>query len=229
MIEPAGRRLAKALLGTYMRAWHRLRLEGMELLPARGPALVLTNHASLLDIPALMAADPYPDTVFVVKASVFRVAPLRPLLRAWGAIPVERTGRDLRGIRAILAALRAGRVVALAPEGRRSRTGRLGPINPVLARIAARAGVPLVPVGIRGSFAALPPGARRPRRRPIAVRVGPPLALDGGDPAAAIRRAIAELLPADQRPCATAAEGAGAPLPGATEGVHHSGPEEQPT
>jgi 1-acyl-sn-glycerol-3-phosphate acyltransferase len=205
--EATGRRLAKLVLGAYMRGWHALRIEGATLLPARGPALVLTNHASVLDIPALMALDPYPDTVFVVKASVVAVAPLSPLLNAWGAIAVDRDGRDVAGVRAIFAALRAGRVVALAPEGRRSPTGRLGAVNHVLARVAVRSGVPLVPVGIQGSFQALPRGSRRPRRRPILVRVGPSftLARDTPDAAAAcaIQCAIARLLPIDQQPDTT--------------------------
>ena len=217
--EPIGRRIAKALLRAYMRRWHGLGLEGMALLPPRGPALVLTNHASILDIPTLMAADPYPDTVFVVKASVFRIPLVRPALGLWGAIPVERRGRDTAGVRAIFRALRQGRVVAMAPEGRRSRDGRLGPVNPVLARIAARCGVPIVPVGIRGSFAALPPRAVFPRRRGIALRVGRPFNLTAAtspeEAATRIRDAIASLLPPDQQPreMARPVESGGSALP----------------
>lgn len=199
-----GRRLAQAVVRAYMRRWHDLRFEGDELLPERGPTLVLTNHASILDIAALVACDPYPDTVFVAKASTFKVPGLRQLIDLWGAIPVDRQGRDVGSVRRILAALREGRVVALAPEGGRSRNGRLAAINPVLARIAVHAGVPLTPVGIRGSFAALPAGRAFPRRRPITVRVGRPFFLEektpAEDAAQRIRAEIAGLLPLDQQP-----------------------------
>lgn len=199
-----GRRLVRALFGGYLRAWHQFRVEGYELIPATGPALVLTNHTSLLDVPALMVADVYPDSALVAKASLFKVPIVRQALHAWGAIPVERQGRDTAGVRAILRALRAGRVVALAAEGHRSRTGRLQPVNPVIARLAAGAGVPIIPVGIAGTFRALPPGSMLPRRHPVVLRLGAPFRLERGldDATAAlgIQAAIAALLPPDQQP-----------------------------
>jgi 1-acyl-sn-glycerol-3-phosphate acyltransferase len=211
--EPALRGLARRILNVYMRGWHGLRVEGLEHLPPRGPGLVLLNHASLLDIPALMALDPYPDTAMIAKASLLRVPVLGTLLRQWGAIPVERQGRDSSGVRALLAALRDGRVVAVAAEGRRTRSGHLEAINPVLAKIAAAADVPLVPMGIGGSFAALPPGAVFPRRRPVVVRVGRPFRLARGtDPASAAERIqaeIAALLPPEQQPVRASATAIG--------------------
>jgi 1-acyl-sn-glycerol-3-phosphate acyltransferase len=202
--ESFSRRAFKAIIRAYMRAWHDLELRDMHNIPTGGPALVLTNHASILDTPVLLAADRFPNTSLVAKASMFRVPVVRRLLVAWSAIPVERKGDDVRGVRAILGALRAGRMVGLAPEGRRSRTGRLGEINPVLARLIAHAGVPVIPVGIAGSQHALPPGALFPRRSKIVVRVGPNLCLDrhmtGEEAARKIRDAIAALLPPDQQP-----------------------------
>jgi len=65
---PLVRRMLRAVLGVYMRLYHRLELHGAERLPSRGPAIVLVNHASLLDVPALMVLDPYPNTVFIAKA-----------------------------------------------------------------------------------------------------------------------------------------------------------------
>jgi 1-acyl-sn-glycerol-3-phosphate acyltransferase len=201
---PLARKFIKTLLGAYMHRYHGLTLEGAEHVPQHGPLLVLLNHASLLDVPALMVVDPYPDTVTVVKASLFKI-PLVPwFLRQWNAIPVERQGRDSSSVRAMLGVLRSGGILTIAAEGRRTRSGRLEPINPVLARIALSADVPILPVGIRGSYQALPPGALLPRPRKIAVRAGPPFRLDRSmDVATAadrIRREIAALLPADMQP-----------------------------
>jgi 1-acyl-sn-glycerol-3-phosphate acyltransferase len=194
-----------------MRVWHALDVRGLEHLPPHGPALVLLNHASLLDIPALLAVDPYPDTAMIAKASLLRAPLLGLLMREWGAIPVERQGRDSSGVRALLTALREGRVVAVAAEGRRTRSGHLEAINPVLAKIAVAADVPLFAMGIRGSFRALPPGAIFPRRRPISVRVGREFHLPRGtDPAAAAERIqaeIAALLPPEQQPRGAAERG----------------------
>jgi 1-acyl-sn-glycerol-3-phosphate acyltransferase len=202
--EPLPRRLIKRVLRWYMRVWHQLELQGAEWLPPPGPMLVLLNHASLLDVPALMVLDPYPHTATVVKASLLKLPLVGTVLQQWGAIPVEREGRDTAGLRRLLEMLRAGRPVAVAAEGRRTRSGRLQPINPVLARLAAGADVPLVPVGIIGSYQALPPGALLPRRKKIVVRVGQPFRLARGTPpdeaAVRIRREIAALLPPDQQP-----------------------------
>jgi 1-acyl-sn-glycerol-3-phosphate acyltransferase len=201
---PLVRRVIKAILGTYMRLYHGLELEGAANVPMDGPVLVLLNHASLLDVPALMVVDPYPDTVTVVKASLFKIPVVRWFLEQWHAIPVERHGRDSTSVRAMLAILRAGGVLTIAAEGRRTRTGRLEPINPVLARIAVSADALILPVGIRGSFDALPPGALFPRPRKIVVRAGVPFRLERGTDVAAaserIRREIAALLPAEMQP-----------------------------
>lgn len=207
-LNRAARTVAGAVLRAYMRAWHSARLIGGENLPTEGPALILTNHASLLDVPLLMALDPFPNTALVAKASLFKLPVVRQMLQIWGAIPVDRQGRDLSGVRAILEALRAKQIVAIAVEGRRSRSGgRLEPVNPVLARLAASAGVPLVPVGILGTYRCLPPGALFPRRGHVEVRVGPAFRLerrmDEHAAAAEIQRRIAALLPADQQPLPT--------------------------
>ena len=202
--QPPIRRVVKAILRLYLRPFHGIELLGIEHVPTHGPAIVVVNHASLLDVPALMLVDPFPDTATVVKASMFGMPLIGWVLRQWGAIPVEREGRDSSGVRAMLAVLRGGGVLAVAAEGRRTRSGRLERINPVLARIALSADVPILPVGISGSFRALPPGAILPRPGKIVVRAGPVFRLERGiDTEAAaerIRREIAALLPAEMQP-----------------------------
>jgi 1-acyl-sn-glycerol-3-phosphate acyltransferase len=198
------RRVIKSILGVYMRLYHRLEMQDGENLPPRGPAIIALNHASLLDVPALMVLDPYPDTATVVKSSMFRLPVINWALRQWYAIPVEREGRDSSSVRAMFSVLRAGRTLAVAAEGRRTRSGRLGAINPVLARIAASSGVPIVPVGISGSFEALPPGAVFPRPHKILVRIGRPFTFephtDAETAAERIRAEIAAMLPPEMQP-----------------------------
>jgi len=207
---PLLRRLLKGVVGVFLRPYHRLELLDGQNLPPRGPAIILLNHASLLDVPVLMLLDPYPDTATVVKSSMFRLPLIGWVLRQWGAIPVERAGRDSSSIRSMLQVLREGHPLAVAAEGTRTRSGHLEAINPVLAKIATSADVPLVPVGIIGSFQALPPGAILPRPVKIVVRVGVPFRLerrtDAAVAAARIQREIAALLPADMQPIGAAAQ-----------------------
>jgi 1-acyl-sn-glycerol-3-phosphate acyltransferase len=187
-----------------MLPFHHLTLVGAQHIPPRGPLLVVLNHGSLLDVPALMVLDPFPDTATVVKAEMFSLPIIGWILRQWGAIPVERAGRDSASIRSMLGVLRAGGVLAVAAEGTRTRSGHLEAINPVLARIAASADVPILPVGIGGSYAALPPGRIFPRPWPITVRVGPIFRLERGtdaaDAAQHIRSEIARMLPPEMQP-----------------------------
>jgi 1-acyl-sn-glycerol-3-phosphate acyltransferase len=200
--------VVKPILAVYMRPYHHLELRGWQHVPAHGPLLVVLNHASLLDVPGLMLLDPFPDTATVVKASMFRLPVIGWILRRWGAIPVEREGRDSSSIRQMLAVLRGGGVLAVAAEGRRTRSGHLEAINPVLARIAVSAGAPILPLGIVGSYAALPPGAIFPRPVRITVYAGRPFTLprDTEPQVAAdrIRAEIAALLPPEMQPLASA-------------------------
>ena len=166
-------RLSKGALRAYFKLVHRFEVIGSEHLPPRPPLLVLTNHVSLLDVPAFGLADPYPNSVLVAKASLLRAPIVAQVLRAWGAIPVDRDGQDSSAIRQVLRTLREGRAVAIAAEGTRNRTGGLGEVNPVLARLAMAADAPLAPVVAVGTYQALPPGAWFPRPKPVRVVIGP--------------------------------------------------------
>ncbi|MER3403807.1 MAG: 1-acyl-sn-glycerol-3-phosphate acyltransferase, partial [Chloroflexota bacterium] len=76
-----------------------------------------------------------------------------------------------------LAILRAGLALGLFPEGTRTRTGQLQSFKTGVAKIAVRARAPLLPVGLLGTFEALPPGALLPRPAKIRVRYGAPFEL----------------------------------------------------
>ncbi len=166
-------RVSKAILMAYFRLYHRYQVLGTEHLPPRPPLLALTNHVSLLDVPAFGLADRWPGSVLVGKASLMRVPIVSQVLRSWGVIPVDRDGRDAGALRDVLRCLREGRLVAVAAEGTRNRAGGLGEVNPVLARLAITTDAPLIAVVAIGTYQALPPGAWFPRPVPIRVRIGP--------------------------------------------------------
>lgn len=154
----------------------QLRATGLEHVPPAGPAIVAPNHASLIDPALLVVVSPRRFTT-LGKASLFRVPLLGAFLRAWGGHPIERETADVAAARETLRALRAGRVLTLFPERTRTRTGQLGPFTTGAAALALATGVPLVPVGIAGSYEVWPPGARLPRRRPVGIAIGPALDL----------------------------------------------------
>ena len=155
--------------------WFELRVEGLEHLPAEGPYIVAANHHNYLDGVVLGVALPRP-VAFLVMPRVWRATPLHPLLhRHIGSIPLNLAGADVGALRAALRTLEDGRVVGIFPEGPFSVAGLLERGRPGVGLLALRAGVPVVPAGIDGTYQALV-GRRGyvPRRHPIAVRFGPP-------------------------------------------------------
>jgi 1-acyl-sn-glycerol-3-phosphate acyltransferase len=155
--------------------WFDLTVEGLESLPARGPYIIAANHHNYLDGVVLGVTVPHP-IAFLVMPRVWRATPLHPLLhRRIGSIPLNLARPDVGALRRALATLQGGGVVGIFPEGPFSVRGRLERGLPGVALLALRAGVPVVPAGIRGTYEALR-GRRMylPRCRPLAVRFGTP-------------------------------------------------------
>jgi 1-acyl-sn-glycerol-3-phosphate acyltransferase len=154
---------------------HRLlfrgRNSGRERVPRRGGLVVVANHGSHLDPPLLGQAIGRP-VAFMAKAELFRVPGLGPLIRALGAYPVVRGGSDREAIRIASDRLAQGWAVGVFLDGTRQRDGRVHDPQPGAALLAARAGVPLLPVAILGSHRALGSGQRLLRPAQIHIRIG---------------------------------------------------------
>ncbi len=100
------------------------------------------------------------------------------VMRVYGplAIPLHRGAVDATAFKRSLRALEGGALLIIFPEGGITPDGRLRPFHRGAAMLAARARVPLIPIAIRGTADALPLGRMLPRRRPITVRIGAPIA-----------------------------------------------------
>lgn len=171
-------RATKLALWAYMRLVHDYTFRYDPGLPTRQPYVEIMSHTSLLDVPALMVADPYdPPTSMVIKRDMTDVPLLGTLLRGWGAIPVARDGRDVAALRRIRQVLKEGRGICVAPSGTRSADGRTGPFNPVLVRLILQSDAAVFPVVIVGSRDCLPKGARMIRPGKIRLDTGPVLDL----------------------------------------------------
>ena len=96
----------------------------------------------------------------MARESLFRFAPFRWLIRSLNAFPVRRGTADLAAVKEALRRLKAGNVVLVFPEGTRTRDGSIGPMHGGPAAIAARAGVPMVPMVKR--FWGIVASTRRP-------------------------------------------------------------------
>ncbi len=186
----------------------RPRVEGAEHLAA-GSAVVVCNHASYLDGILLSAALP-PCIVFVAKRDLAPQRLAGTLLRRLGTLFVERVdaARSVEDHRAIEQNARAGLAPVVFPEGTLRREPGLLPFRMGAFVAATQAGVPVVPVVIRGTRSMLPDGIWFPRRATLEVLVGEPIAPegDGWHAAIALRdKARAAILARSGEPDAPAA------------------------
>ncbi|MDG3002171.1 lysophospholipid acyltransferase family protein [Paludisphaera mucosa] len=178
-------RLVKGMAATWLAAFGGWRSTGWENMPATGGALLVSNHLSYLDVFVLGIGVRRPLN-YVARSTLF-VPVLGPFIRSVGGFPIQREGMGASGMKETLRRLRSGGVVTLFPEGTRSPDGELGELKPGIALLVSRAGVPVVPAGVAGTFRAWPRGRLLPRPYPVRVHYGAPILptdLEGLEPRA---------------------------------------------
>ncbi len=153
----------------------RWEVYGHENIPVTGGAVIAANHCSYLDPPVAGSGLKRP-TYFMGKKELFAVPILGWLIRRTGCFPVDRDKQDKEAIRVAVSLLKSGNLLCMFPEGTRSPDGTLQPPSGVgVALVASRAGVPIIPTLIRGTYQAYPTGAKFVRRADISVTYGRPI------------------------------------------------------
>lgn len=200
----------------YARLWGRLilgasgvrvELRGVEELSSRTPYIFMSNHLSAYDIFVLLAHLPF-QFRWLAKAELFRIPLFGWAMRAAGYIPIDRSSprEAVRSMERAARRIREGISVVIFPEGTRSRDGRLRPFMKGGFSLAIRAGVPVVPVAIKGTHEIMPPYTKKVLRKgKVVVILGRPIETKGlqmGDREhlmAQLRRAIEEGLAEAER------------------------------
>ncbi len=168
---------AKSLLAF---SFIRVRPEGIEKLDPKASYVFVSNHESLMDIPAILSKLPF-QFRFFAKKGLFGIPFLGTHLKRAGHLPVDRTNarNSLKSMSA------GGRMIAergismlLFPEGGRSPQG-LREFKEGAAYIAIKAGVPVVPMAILGMRPLLPMGSIHIRSGRVGLRVGQPIPTAG--------------------------------------------------
>jgi 1-acyl-sn-glycerol-3-phosphate acyltransferase len=112
---------------------------------------------------------------YVARQTLFRSPIFGRFIASLGAFPIDRDGTGLGGLKEMLKRLKQGEVVLVFPEGTRSPDGEIQTIRPGFCAVARRAGVPLVPVAVDGTFDAWSRRQRLPRRAVVHLQFGPPI------------------------------------------------------
>ncbi|HZN64866.1 MAG TPA: lysophospholipid acyltransferase family protein [Tepidisphaeraceae bacterium] len=158
-----------------------LKVYGVRNVPTSGGVLIVSNHQGNLDPPLLGVRLPRPMS-YMAKSELFRRRWFAWLIRSLGAFPVKQGTGDVGAIKETVSRLQEGRVLNIFPEGSRTETGEIGPMLPGAALVVRRAGVPVVPAAIVGSYEAWPKGKKMYRRHPVRIAYGPPIDLKGLKP-----------------------------------------------
>jgi acyl carrier protein len=176
-----------------------LAARGLENLPPSGSFVLAANHTSYLDGAVLLAILPWRNNAFVAKRELRDNVISRIFVAGLGAQFVERFDVQKSAEHAddLVGAAKSGVSLIVFPEGTLLRHTGLMAFRTGAFQTAAQAGVPVVPVALRGVRSVLRDGTWYPRRAPISVTVGAPVAPDGADWNAALRlrdRVRAEIL-----------------------------------
>jgi 1-acyl-sn-glycerol-3-phosphate acyltransferase len=171
------------------RAWARCllfvsgvktRVEGLEKIAVDGSYVFVANHLSYMDTPVVLANIPV-QFRFLAKRGLFQIPLLGTHLARAGHIPVPRD--DARAaVKTMNTAAQTirerGISLLIFPEAGRSHTGELASFKEGAAYIAIRAGVPLVPIALKGTREILPYGSGHVRSGSVTMRIGDPIPTD---------------------------------------------------
>ncbi|MGW1379129.1 lysophospholipid acyltransferase family protein [Streptomyces sp. NPDC002446] len=173
----------KFSIGGSLKLAFRPWVEGIENIPAEGPAILASNHLSFSDsffLPAVLDR----KVTFIAKSEYFTSPGVKGKLTAAffkgvGQLPVDRSGGRGAGEAAIksgIEVLERGELFGIYPEGTRSPDGRLYRGKPGgLARVALATGAPVIPVAMIDTEKVQPPGKIVPKMIRPGIRIGKPL------------------------------------------------------
>jgi len=176
-MSPSQRRLywlIRNVIAGACRVWFRVEVVGRKNVPVHGPFVVAPNHRSNLDTPVL-AVITSRILRYMGKDTLWETKPLGWLLTALGGFPVHRGTADREALHAGLACIERGEPLVMFPEGTRQTGPELAEMFDGPAYVACRTGAPLLPVGMAGTEAAMPKGAKFIRPVKVRIVVGEPI------------------------------------------------------
>jgi len=168
-------RVVRSVVGGFCRLFWRVRIRGLEYIPATGPFILSPVHRSNVDTP-LVALMGRSFVRFMGKDSMWKFRISDWFFTSMGGFPVHRGIPDRDALRSCERLLADGQALVIFPEGMRGSGAVIEEIFEGPAYLAAKLQVPIIPVGIGGSEGAMPKGAKGIRPVKITIVVGSPIA-----------------------------------------------------
>jgi 1-acyl-sn-glycerol-3-phosphate acyltransferase len=167
-------RFVRLLILGVAKIFGRIKIIGSSYIPRDRPYILAPVHRSNIDFALVSLVTPR-RMRYMGKDSIFKFKALNPFFHALGAFPVRRGAADREALRTSIAVIESGQPLVMFPEG----TRQSGPVVQELfdgtVYVAAKTGVPIVPVGIGGSEAAMPKGSKFIHPAKLVLIVGQPL------------------------------------------------------
>ncbi len=191
IIKSAGvYRCTRVLSKVVVRLLQHVEVSGLERVPNVGPFILVANHQSFFDPIILHAILPRVVHTLTKSTQFTQSAIMRWWLPRLKAIPTRRYQVDPQAVRTVLRVLAWGEGVCIYPEGERSWDGSVQSLRFGTLRLLLRAGVPVVPCVIDGTWGAWPRWSRKIVHHPISVRFGKPLRIGRHDGRVAAERSL---------------------------------------
>lgn len=149
---------------------YRIKVSGGENIPLKGGVILAANHVSYLD-PVVIGVGSRRKVNFLARHDLFRNPLFAWIIRSLGAFPVKRNSADLSALKEAIKRLKSGKTLLIFPEGTRQDV-LTQKAHPGIGFLAAKTGVPVIPVFIKGTETALPKKAKFLRKSRIFVHFG---------------------------------------------------------
>ena len=181
--------VARFFVCGFTQLFTRMSIRGREHLPESGAYVIAPVHRSYIDTP-IAACVTRRRIRFMGKDTMWKSRWFGRLISTMGAFPVHRGRADRESLKRAIAVLEGGEPLVLFPEGERKDGPIVQPLFDGAVFVAARAGTPIVPVGIGGSARVLPRSAKAMYPRKVHVVIGPEITIPSGPSGRAARSDI---------------------------------------
>jgi 1-acyl-sn-glycerol-3-phosphate acyltransferase len=179
----------RGIVATVTKLYTRLRVDGIEHLPTSGAYVLAPVHRSFVDTP-IAATLTRRRLRFMGKHTLWKNRSFGWIISSLGAFPVTRGTADREALNRCITVVESGEPLVLFPEGERKSGPVVQPLFDGAVYVAARAGIPIVPVGIAGSERVMPKGKRFIYPRRVYAIVGEPIAVPPSDRGRVSRAAV---------------------------------------